>query len=95
MVNLSLLYRNFWGLAFWAVFVTVLFSVLLFSKRLSTVQARGYDEIEVLDYGELDMPTYYADRYWFRLHDKASGIEMICVRRDNDGDACVATGRKW
>lgn len=82
------IYKILWSIIFLAILVG-------FATNTPKVRAHGYDEVEFLDNGQIDMPDDFRNRYFFRLHDKASGIELICITGSGDSNSCVATGRKW
>lgn len=57
-------------------------------------------KLEVLDTGFLLSIDGFAPKQYSRIHDKASGVEILCFRDGGTAAfkspiACVVTGRKW
>jgi hypothetical protein len=74
-------------------------AALLLTFVVASAQTSGDGNIEVLSSGVMYDWNSYAPSAWSRIHDKASGVEIICFRdgRNNFKSpiSCVLTGRKW
>ena len=57
-------------------------------KDLAIYQSKFSHQIELIEKGTIE--TEDGSTPYIRLHDKISGVEILCFK-----DACVVTNRKW